>query len=88
MAFVYTDEKYNGPPISYDRVNANKGWLRHYENYLYLDFLVKRGNRLEKFQAQKELAICERKMAWMEKHRNFDWKEVIPEKTKLERKWK
>jgi len=85
---VYGNDKYTGPIIPYYKINANKGWLRHYGNFLYLKFMASRGNFNEKKQANDELVICERKLAWHEKHCNFDWAVIIPEKTKLTNQWK
>ncbi len=85
---IYGNSPYDGPIIPYDRINANKSWLKHYENWLYLDFIARKGDRKEKDQARSELIICERKMTWNEKHPNFDWVVVIPEKLKLQRQWR
>ena len=88
MFICYNEnERYNGPPISYDKINANRSYLRHYENSLFLSFMLKNGTTEEKRQASKELNICQRKMERMEKHRNFDWDKVLPEIEKLKKLW-
>ena len=89
MFIAYNEnDKYNGPPISYYKINANKSYLKHYENSLLLQFMLNNGDMNERRQASKELAICERKMSRMEKHANFDWNVVLPEVEKLKKLWR
>ena len=89
MSICYNEnERYNGPPISYDKINANRSYLRHYENSLLLQFVLNNGTQNERRQASKELAICDAKMSRMEKHANFDWAVVLPEIEKLKKMWK
>lgn len=89
MAIFYDDaQRGGGDPVPYDRINATRGYLRHYDNYLILDAIAKAPkNTLEKLQALKELTICERKMAWMQKHPNFNVKTVTEEVAKLKALW-
>ena len=82
------NEVQSGSPPPYELNNANKGYLRHFENSLFLQFMLLNGNMNERRQASKEMTICERKMRWMEKHRNFDWDVVLPEVAKLKKTWK
>jgi hypothetical protein len=89
MSICYNEnEKYNGPPISYNRINANGSYLRHYENSLLLQFMMQNGTMKERADASKEMNICQRKMERMEKHPNFDWDVVLPEIQKLKKLWK
>lgn len=89
MGLVYNEnEVYSGPPISYNKINANRSYLRHYSNSLLLAFVIRNGTMAERVQASKELTICERKMERMEKHANFDWNAVLPEIEKLKKMWK
>lgn len=88
MHICYNEnERYNGPPISYNKINANRSYLRHYENSLLLSFMLKNGTTEEKRQASKELDLCQAKMERMEKHANFDWEQVLPEIEKLKKLW-
>ena len=89
MFICYNEnDKYNGPPISYHRINANKSYLRHYENSLLLQFMINNGTMAERRQASKELALCDAKMSRMEKHANFNFDEVLPEIEKLKKLWR
>lgn len=88
MSICYDEnERYNGPPISYYKINANKSYLRHYENSLLLQFMLQNGNMKERADASKELAICDKKMNYMEKHANFVWEAVLPEIERLKKLW-
>jgi hypothetical protein len=49
-----------------------KTWSTHRENRAYLFFLYKNGTMSEKQQAAKELEICDRKLAFWERHPAFD----------------
>lgn len=63
----YSDTELRGPggPI---RVDPTKAYLRHYENYLYLQFLSRKSpDPQERGQALRELTICERKMKYHER---------------------
>ena len=89
MAFIYSD---NEPPsknvVPYDKQNATKSYLRHYDNYLFLQFLLMRSDRMsEKVQASKELGICERKMKHWTHHPNYDHATVLAEVNKKKREW-
>lgn len=90
MPIIYSDERHDGPPsVPYHRWNANKGWLKHYENSLTLTFIVHATkDRVEKAQAQKELDIADRKMKFWENHPNFEKAVVIRGAEELKRKWK
>lgn len=88
MAFFYNEnEPFTGGVIPYHKVNANRSYLRHYENSLFLQFMLNNGTMEERRQASKELAICDRKMSRMEKHANFIWDAVLPEIEKLKKNW-
>lgn len=70
-----------------NRVDPHKGYLRHYENYLLLKFMLLNGTTLEKAQASKELVKCESKMAWHENHRAFDRRQVEAQVRRLKAQW-
>ncbi len=72
MALVY-DESTRGAPVNLriSEMDGTKQYLKHFENKLYLTFIASSGTQGEKWQAEKELVICERKMKFWEKHPNF-----------------
>jgi hypothetical protein len=72
MGLIYSEEPQNvRSDISIDKMDGTKAYLRHYDNKLYLAFIAKNGSQTERWQAEKELVICERKMRFWEKHPNF-----------------
>ncbi|OCP21969.1 hypothetical protein [Ensifer sp. LC54] len=72
MAIIYDESVRSGPSnISIDRMDGTKAYLRHFENKLFLMFIATHGTRTEKWQAEKELTICERKLSFWEKHPRF-----------------
>lgn len=90
MSFLCYDDQpqrrsKGGPPL--DAIDPIKGYLTHYANSLYLQFMLLHGTMLEKHQASKELTICERKMKWHEHHPSFDWPLVLLGIDKLKKQW-
>ncbi len=63
----YSDTELRGPG-GVIRVDPTKAYLRHYDNYLYLQFLSRKSpDPRERGQALRELTICERKMKYHER---------------------
>ena len=88
--FFYSDkpEPFSGNVVPYERQNANVAYMRHYDNYLYLNFVMQfSGSHTEVHQAQKELAICERKLRHWYQHRNFQLAAVLPLIEKAKKQW-
>ena len=82
------DSVRGGFPIDYDKINATAGYLRHYENWLTLDFIAKATNRVqEKMQALNEMKIAERKMNWHKRHPNYDQEAVTRGVEEFKRGW-
>ena len=82
---IYSDNEPRGPggPM---RVDPTKAYLRHYENYLYLQFIAKQStDPKERGQALRELTICERKMKFHE--READKALMLEGIQKAKRKW-
>ncbi|QIG75712.1 hypothetical protein EVC20_141 [Rhizobium phage RHph_Y2_17_1] len=72
MALIYDESVRSGASnISINKMDGTKAYLRHYENKLTLTFFAERGSRVERWQAEKELVICERKLKFWEKHPTF-----------------
>jgi len=90
MAFIYADrEPQSAFQIPYHKQNAVASYLRHYDNYLYLQFILMQSDKMmEKVQASKELGICERKMKHWEHHANYDQAVALAGIEELKRKWK
>jgi len=91
MAFFYSDNKepFSGNVVPYHKQNATKAYLRHYDNYLYLQFIVQNSDReTERNQASKELTICERKLKHWRQHANYDQAVALAGIADLKKRWK
>lgn len=68
-ALVYDDEpsgSFRGSVASADPIRA---WATHFGNALYLRFIAANStDGRERGQANKEIAICERKLAYWQRH--------------------
>ena len=91
MSICYSEEKvpFTGRPVPYLQQNANKHWLSHFSNQLMLEFMMKSplSTFAEKRQAQKELAICERKLDHWRKHPNWNQAAIQDQVTALKKAW-
>lgn len=89
LVYDETESRRSAGFIPYDRVNATGGFIRHFGNQLYLEFIA--GNPdatwAERQQAEKELLICKRKMAWHSNHPNFSQSAAEAGMAKIKRDW-
>jgi len=91
--FIYSNTQPNTfdpkSAVPYHEQNANRHYIRHYENFMFLKFILnhKDSTRNECTQATKELTICERKMNYWYKHPNYDQDVILPMITKIKRGW-
>lgn len=66
-------------------MDANKHYLKHYDNMLYLRFMARKGTFQERTQAEHEMKICRRKLNFWAQHPNYDddyIKPIVAEKNK------
>lgn len=88
--FFYSDTRMPGAPkIDIWKMNGTKAYLRHYDNYLFLQFVTvnPRSTETEKRQARLELTICEKKLEFWRKHPNYDHDEALKGVQALKRNW-
>jgi hypothetical protein len=89
MALVYDDTSvkppYRGGPIA-DK-NPLPPYLRHYGNLLYLKFIQARGTKEERYQATKEIRICERKLAFWSRHPKWEAAQAASAVFELKASW-
>jgi hypothetical protein len=89
MALIYDESASGGASnISVDKMDGTKAYLRHYGNKRALTFFAERGSPVERWQAEKELVICERKLKFWEKHPNFVGETARAGMEKINRDWK
>lgn len=84
--FIYSEnrEPFSGT-IDFSRIDAVKQYVKHYENSLLLLMFMSQGTVVEKAQARKEMAICERKMKFWERQDNFVWERALVEMDKIKK---
>lgn len=88
MMFFYSD---TGPKTDFKaniwEMPANTCYLNHFSNFLFLNFMLKKGTFQEVQQATKELEICEKKLAFWKKHPLFNEDIVNKEKERMIKEW-
>lgn len=67
--------------------DPNKGYIRHYRNWIELQFIYGASEGLDRFQANKELKLCEDKLERISKKPGFVLRECLPEIQKIKRDW-
>lgn len=97
MHFIYNDTEGTGKPRNrgfsnvtpYHKLNATQFYLNHFANLLYLEFISSHSetSTLEKLQATKEIAICNKKLDYWRKHPNWDKTIVEHEQHRLKAAW-
>lgn len=78
----------SGIPVNTDRMDPHKAYMRHFENFLFLDFMAQNGTFQEKREAEAELMICRRKMKFWTHHHAFVGETVRVLKEKMLVEWK
>jgi hypothetical protein len=91
MGIVYSDTD-TAPtgryPVPYDRLDATKHYLTHYGNWKYLSFILQNSqDRMERHQANTEILIADRKMAYWLRHPNLNRTLLEEGKRKLDQDW-
>lgn len=91
MTFFYSDTTQPGPrpQINVWEMNGTRNYLKHYDNYLFLQFVSTnpRSTDAEKRQARLELTICEKKLEFWRRHPNYDQDEALKGIQDLKRNW-
>ena len=88
MALIYEETTQHGfSGFNPAKCNATKVYMTHYSNYLYLTFMVLKGDRIERHQATKELDICERKLKYWSRQGNFDFGQAEKLMVREKKKW-
>lgn len=89
MAYLIYNE--NEPrtsnPVPLGKLNANRQYRRHLENWFFLKLTMRNGNMIDRHQASKELAICDRKLEYWYKKPDFDMKQAERDISELRSTW-
>ena len=88
MFIVYSDNRDPNPSkVNVWEMDGTKAYLGHFDNLLYLEFMAERGTIQEKFQAEKELKVCHRKLDFWKKHPNYDADKALRGTEEIKKKW-
>lgn len=89
MAICYSENTdRDGIKIDLDRINAVKMYLKHYYNLMYLSFIAEKSDSFsERVQANNEIAICRRKLAYWERHKNYILEEALRGVERIKKEW-
>lgn len=88
MSFFY--ESHQAPlthAIDFDRMDATKKFLEHYDNYLILHAFAKTGDYNERHQAEKEIVIARRKMEFWKRRSKFDYDAAMKQVAIKNKQW-
>jgi hypothetical protein len=88
--FCYDESvRSNSFSASFANIDPNKQWEKHYSNLVYLNFIAQ--NKLstfqEKAQAEREIIIAKRKIAYWERHSSFSLEVATQTATKIKKDW-
>lgn len=89
--FFYSENGSGGKSkVDVWKMNGTDAFMRHYDNYLFLSFVISnpRSTRAEKAQATTEIGICERKLTFWRRHPKFDQVEATRRCGELKRNWR
>lgn len=89
MSLVYEENpvRTNSDISFLSKLDPTKMALKHFDNSLYLTFMLQNGDRIERHQASKELVIAQKKIDYWKRNREFD-NEMFTEKCReLSKKW-
>lgn len=77
------------PQMNIWKWNGTKQYLKHYDQYLFLDFVTKnpRAAETEKRQARLELTMCEKSLEFWSKHPNYEHAEALRGVAELKKNW-
>lgn len=90
LVYDETEPRHGGGFVQYDRVNATAGYVRHFSNLLYLEFISSNPGATwqERAQAEREMIIAKRKMEYHHRHPNFDRQAAEGQIAQIKKDWK
>lgn len=84
--FFYKDDREDFNPYVVKRMDPTKAYLRHYDNMLFLQFILNYSDdRVERHQANKEMVICQRKLDYWA--RSADKDAMLRGTAELKKNW-
>lgn len=86
--FYPDNQKFDYSRFSIVKLHPTACWKKHLDNYFYLRFILDRSDdRDERWVANKELQIAEKKMKYWEKMPEFDKDQAQAYLQKLKKTW-
>jgi hypothetical protein len=77
-----------GNVVPFHRMNANKHYLTHFANMMFLKFVVEADpDRANRHQANIEIPMCEKKLTYWSRHPNFERDIVDRDVQRMKREW-
>lgn len=86
--FFYSDNDKSSVSFSISDLDASIMYMKHYRNFLFLDFMANNGSFKEKGEALKEIEICKRKMNFWKKKPDFNKENVMKLREIANKDWK
>jgi len=89
MAFLIYNENEirTGAMPDFSKLDSNRQFRRHLENWFFLKLTLRNGNMIDRHQASKEMVICDRKLEFWEKKPSFDQKQAEIDIAELRDLW-
>jgi len=87
MILIYGDPETSGFKGNPAQINANRAARNHFENSMFLSFMLLKGTFIEKGRAAKELDICERKIKYWKSRSDFVEDTFTEDCVKIKKKW-
>lgn len=85
--YIYNETEPKRPFSDRMDFDPNVMYLRHYANYLELAFICRSTSGSNRFQAERELGICEKKLEYWKKMSGWAMSECSLEIQRLKRMW-
>ena len=85
--FIYSDIEERKPFTARGPIDPHKPYLKHVENWFYLRLIYSNGTTIDKLQATKELAICDRKLEYWSRKPTFDQAKVEVSIKEMGKQW-
>ncbi|WLR90927.1 hypothetical protein [Shinella zoogloeoides] len=92
MAYFYDTTRIAGgdrPALNVWKWNGTKHYLKHYDQCLFLKFVRDSplSSPAEKRQAEKEMVLCEKSLAFWRRHPNYVHEDALRGISELKRNW-
>ena len=88
MSYLVYNENETRGSYSGRSLNPNRQYRKHLENWFFLKLTLQNGNMVDRHKASKELSICDRKLSFWQKKKNFDREQAERDIAELREMWR